>query len=196
MKYYQDITLIPDMEVSIGFLWHKVFLQIHIGLADNKQPDGTSVIAVSFPEYKKTGFPLGSQLRLFAESEPQLVQFNVEKWLERLQDYCHIKPIRQVPDVKKFVRFQRKAIKSPERKAHRLAEHLQKPVAEIVKYRKQNDLFNECKLPFINMESQAPTETGDKNKFRLFIEQTFHDEAAQGSFDCYGLTKTATIPWF
>ncbi len=196
MKYYQDITLIPDMEVSIGFLWHKVFQQIHIGLADNKQPDGTSAIAVSFLEYNKAGFPLGSQLRLFTESEQQLVQFNAGKWLERLQDYCHIKPIRQVSDVKNFVRFQRKATKSPERKAQRLAEHLQKPVDEVIKYRKKNDLFNESKLPFINMESQASTETGDKNKFRLFIEQTFHDESIQGSFDCYGLSKTATVPWF
>jgi len=196
MKYYQDITLIPDMEVSIGFLWHKVFQQIHIGLADNKRPDGTSAIAVSFPEYKKTGFPLGSQLRLFAESEQQLVQFNTEKWLERLLDYCHIKPIREVPEVKKFVRFQRKAIKSPERKAQRLAEHLQKPVDEIIKHRKQNDLFNECKLPFINMESQALTETGNKNKFRLFIDQRFYDQTAQGWFDCYGLSKTAAVPWF
>jgi len=196
MKYYQDITLIPDMEVNLGFLWYKVFLQIHIGLADNKLPDGHSGIAVSFPEYKKVAFPLGSRLRLFSKTEKQLKQFNTEKWLSRLQDYCHIKPIHLVPEVDKHVCFQRKAIKSPEKKAQRLAVHLQKPVAEIIKFRKQNKLFNECKLPFISMESLAQTETGKKNKFRLFIEQKYYDERVCGVFDCYGLSKTATVPWF
>ncbi len=196
MKYYQDITLIPDAETHIGFIWHKVFQQIHIALADNKLPDGSSAIAVSFPEYKKTGFPLGGKLRLFAPTEEQLKQLDVEKWLSRLQDYSHVKPIHSVPEVSEYACFRRKAVKSPEKKAELLAKHLQKPLEDVVHYRKEQGLLKACDLPYIQMESQKKTTTGQKNRFRLFIEQTFSEYPVSGTFDCYGLSKTATIPWF
>jgi len=196
MKYYQDITLIPDAETHIGFIWHKVFQQIHIALADNKLPDGSSAIAVSFPEYKKMGFPLGNRLRLFAPTEAQLKQLNADQWLSRLQDYCHIKPVRTVPEVLEYACFRRKAVKSPEKKVELLAKHLQKPVEEVMQFRKENKLLKACDLPYIPMESQQKTETGQKNRFRLFIEQTLLDKPVAGQFDCYGLSKTATVPWF
>lgn len=197
MKFYQDITLIPDADVNLGFIWHKVFLQIHIGLADNKLPNGTSAIAVAFPEYQKTPYPMGSRLRLLAKTEQQLQKFDAEKWLVKLRDYTHVKPIRPVPiNVKQFVCFKRKPVKSAEKRAKRLAEHLQKNVDEVIKYRKQNKLFNECKLPFIYLESQKETERGEKNRFRLFIKQSPSKEPILGTFDCYGLSKKATVPWF
>ena len=42
MLYYQEITLLPDAETSVNFLWTKVFTQLHIALADrkNKQSRG------------------------------------------------------------------------------------------------------------------------------------------------------------
>ncbi len=198
MKYYQDITLIPDAEANLGFIWYKLFQQIHIGLADNKQPDGTSAIAVSFPEYQKIKHPMGNRLRLLAETEQQIKQFDVDKWLARLRDYSHVKPIRPVPDnLKQYACFKRKQAKSPEKKAIDLALYLQKPLDEVIKYRKQNNLFNQCKLPFIHMESQSGTKKqGEKNRFRLFIEKTVFDSPVSGSFDCYGLSKTATVPEF
>ncbi len=201
MNYYQDITLIPDTDINLGFLWYKVFLQIHIGLADNKQTDGTSAIAVSFPGYvyaedKQHEFPLGNSLRLLAEAENQLRQFDSQKRLSRLQDYCHIKPVKPIPESSKHVRFRRKQLKSEAKKAAGLAKHLNKPIDEIVQYRKNNGLIRECRLPFIPMESQQPTETGQKHKFRLFIEREFFDAPVEGVFDCYGLSKIATVPWF
>ncbi len=201
MKYYQDITLLPDADVNLGFLWHKVFLQIHIGLADNKQTDGTSAIAVSFPDYEyKEGtyirFPLGKKLRLLANTEEQIHHFDAGKRLSRLIDYCHIKSIKSVPNVSKYSCFSRKQVKSAAKKVESLASHLNKPVEEVLKFRKENDLYHGCTLPFIHMESQEVTDTGQKNKFRLFIEQRFYDTPVQGDFDCYGLSKTATIPWF
>ncbi|HFB66919.1 MAG TPA: type I-F CRISPR-associated endoribonuclease Cas6/Csy4 [Aeromonadales bacterium] len=201
MKYYQDITLIPDAEVYLAFLWHKVYIQVHIGLADNKQPDGTSAIAVSFPEYvytpnKANRFPLGKKLRLLAETEKQLQQFDTVTRLSRLEDYCHIRSIKAVPNVTKYCCFSRKQVKSAAKKAEILTEHLNKPLEEVIKFRKKNNLYQDCDLPFIHMESQQQTESGEKNKFRLFIQQTFCDSPFQVGFDCYGLSKTATVPWF
>ena len=36
MEYYQEITLLPCAEVSLAFLWTKVFTQLHIAFADEK----------------------------------------------------------------------------------------------------------------------------------------------------------------
>ncbi len=202
MKYYQDITLIPDADVNLGFIWYKIFLQIHIGLADNKQANGTSAIAVSFPDYlynqdQPNRFPLGKKLRLMANTEEHIQQFDTVTRLSRLEDYCHIRAsIKRVPNDTKYCCFSRKSVKSAAKKAESLAAHLNKPLEEIIEFRKKNDLYQDCDLPFIHMESQQKNGSDVKNKFPLFVEQTFCDAPVQGCFDCYGLSKTATVPWF
>ncbi|HHL31776.1 MAG TPA: type I-F CRISPR-associated endoribonuclease Cas6/Csy4, partial [Oceanospirillales bacterium] len=82
MNYYQDITLLPDAEITLGFIWQKVYQQVHIALADNKIAENQSAIAVAFPEYGSKGFPLGRKLRLLAETQEQLEQLDIKKWLE------------------------------------------------------------------------------------------------------------------
>lgn len=196
MKHYQDVTLLPDTEASLGFLWQKVYLQVHIALVDNKIAENESAIAVSFPGYGEKKFPLGNKLRLIAKHQDQIKQLNIEEWLSRLTDYTHIKSIQDVPNNSIQACFKRKSVKSEMSKAERLAKHLNKPVDEILKYRKENNIARSCKLPYIHMESQKPTSNGHKHKFHLFIEKTESDIPVAGTFDCYGLSKTATVPWF
>ena len=89
MKYYQDITLLPDAEVSLGFIWEKVYQQIHLMLVEHKLDTNVSEVGLSFPAYGEKAFPLGRQLRLLAESEASLSRLNVEKWLRRLaRSWC------------------------------------------------------------------------------------------------------------
>ena len=96
MKYYLDITLLPDAEANIGFIWHKVYQQIHLALAENKTAKNQSAIALSFPKYGEE-FPLGNTLRLLANEQSQLDKLNVEKWLSRLTDYTQNYPIMNSP---------------------------------------------------------------------------------------------------
>ena len=51
MNFYQEITLIPDAEISPYFLWSKVYTQLHIALADVKNQHGVdlSLIHISEP---------------------------------------------------------------------------------------------------------------------------------------------------
>ncbi|NMU26494.1 type I-F CRISPR-associated endoribonuclease Cas6/Csy4, partial [Vibrio parahaemolyticus] len=56
MDYYQEITLLPDADISLGFIWQNVFQPVHLALVDNKIAGHQSAIAVSFPEYGKSGF--------------------------------------------------------------------------------------------------------------------------------------------
>ena len=187
MKYYLDITLLPDTEISFGFLWEKVYQQVHIALAENK-----SAIAVSFPEYDDKTFPLGNKLRLFASTQSQLQQLDIGKWLNRLTDYCHYTSIKEAPQsVNTFVRFKRVQFDTnierlARRRAKRKGESFEQAMKHFFGFKGQ-----ESKLPFINMTSLSKNE-----RFRLFIKKEIIDQATTGEFNCYGLSKTATVPWF
>ncbi|MBC3810918.1 type I-F CRISPR-associated endoribonuclease Cas6/Csy4 [Undibacterium aquatile] len=200
MKYYLDITLLPDAEANLGFIWQKVFQQLHIALVDNKIGDNESAVALSIVNYGDKDFPLGNQLRLLANTEEVLQKLDVHRWLNRLSDYCHIKPIKLVPtNVLQYARFKRKPVKSIEKKAERRANHLDLPYDEVLAYLKKEGRSDECKLPFINVESQQTKkrlELRESAKFLIFIERELVDESTEGKFDCYGLSKTATVPWF
>jgi CRISPR-associated endonuclease Csy4 len=200
MKYYLDITLLPDAEANLGFLWHKVFQQVHIALVDNKVGENESSIALSIVDYGDKSFPLGNKLRLLAMDENALQKLDIQRWLNRLSDYCHIKPIKSVPaDVTQYACFKRKSVKSIEKKAQRRAQHLNKPYDEVLAYLSEEGRSKKSPLPFINVESQETkkrVEQGVASRFLLFIEKKLSDRPENGKFDCYGLSKTATVPWF
>jgi len=200
MKYYLDITLLPDAEANLGFLWQKVYQQVHLGLVENKVAENESVIAVSFPNYGDKVFPLGDKLRLFADNQRQLEQLDIAKWLSRLTDYTHMKSIIEVPgSINQFALFKRKQIKSNiEKKAKKRAKHLNKSYSEVLEYllKEQTDLTHDkyrSNLPFIQMESLS---SKNRDRFPLFIERQFLDSCIEGKFTTYGLSKTATVPWF
>jgi len=191
MKYYLDITLLPDAEANLGFLWQKVYQQIHIALVENKIAENQSAIAVSFPKYGDKEFPLGNTLRLLTKDKSQLEKLNVEKWLSRLADYSHLKSIKTVPaNVDEFVCFKRvQFATNPERLARRRAkrksESLENALAHYAGFKDQHS-----KLPFVSMKSSKG------NSFRLFVKQEIGHGQEQGAFNCYGLSQTATVPWF
>ena len=197
MKYYLDITLLPDTEISLGFLWQKVYQQIHIALADNKIAENQSVIAVSFPKYEDKIFPLGDKLRLFAKDKSQLEQLDIKQWLNRFIDYTHATSIKSVPSsVNKYACFKRKQFKSNLiKEAERRAKYKKEPIGIALAHFK--DYEKESSLPFINMTSLSMKEDIVHNKnFKLFIEKEILDKPIQGIFNCYGLSKTATVPIF
>lgn len=205
MKYYLDITLLPDADANLGFLWQKVYQQVHLALVENKIAENQSSIAVSFPNYGDKEFPLGNKLRLFSETQEQFKQLDMEEWLNRLTDYTHCTSVKEVPlSVNQFVCFKRKQFNSNiERLARRRAKYKQESFEEAMTH------FSGFKeevsaLPFINMLSlstKKETQISERKKFRLFIEQVIAEKSALGKFNCYGLSgrelsKSATVPWF
>jgi len=198
MKYYLDITLLPDAEANIGFIWHKVYQQIHLALAENKTAKNESAIALSFPKYGEE-FPLGNTLRLLANEQSQLDKLNVEKWLSRLTDYTHLKSIKEVPlTVTQFARFKRKQFKSNlDREARRRAKHKGENFEEALAHFQNYETKTE--LPFINMTSLSTDGDASLNRnFKLFIQKEMVEEQGQGLFNCYGLSKggEGAVPWF
>lgn len=192
MKYYIDILLLSSADISLYFIWQKLYQQIHLALAQNKIAENSSRVGVSFPEYNADEFFLGTKLRLFAEDEQLLENMECETWLERLRDYVHVKPISPVPEKLsgyacfRHVKMKGSKEKLAKRRAKRKGETLQQALAHFADYKEQRS-----KLPFINMVSQT-----NGQYFRLFVERQDKEQSQIGQFSCYGLSHSTTVPLF
>lgn len=196
MKYYLEINLLKQAEISMYFIWSKVFTQLHLAFVECKDQDDKIPIGISFPDYmfdseKEFGM-LGSKIRLFADDKMALIKLDLSKWLNRLQDYLQLSDIQEVPQnmVKEYAVFSRKQIKSnPERLARRRAKKdLSISFEEALKRYQKSDSTN---LPYIQVNSLSSS-----NSFRLFVERKISETENQGYFSCYGLSNNATVPIF
>ena len=178
MVYYQELTLLTSEEIPINFLWSKLFQQIHLGLVEMQDDQGRVPIGLSFPEYEigENHSVLGGKLRLLANDEAILKQFDAVKWLERLSDYVHCTSIRPVPEkLIGYAIYQREQPKtSPERLARRYARR------HSVDYEKALTLYNKrtyqtINSPFIRLKSLS-----SDNIFCLWIKnQSLKPQQAQ-----------------
>ncbi len=202
-KYYQEITLIDQAEISPYFIWSKLYGQVHLAFVEQQDEQGKIPFGVSFPQYrihqqKKLGF-LGTKIRIFAKTENELQQLNLGQWLERLTDYVHIIQPREVPQAKitgyaHYYRVnpkmsleeriahqaQRRNISLDEAKQH-FKQYVEQPVVE----------------PYVSLKSlSAKREENIDRPYRLYIGKSVADEAKDGKFGTYGLSRTATVPEF
>jgi len=210
MNYYQDITLLPDADIALGFLWQKIYQQVHIALVEQKVDAQHSVIAVSFPGYGGKGFPLGNKLRVLAKEKEQLEKLNLAGFLSRFEDYTHLKSIQPVPEGAPLVAFVRKKVKGLARiekdmqeKAERWAKQSGQSVADCLKQLEKTKPKAESKAPFIWTESQETKSSNPEGaaKFPLFIERIKVSNTQEGLFNCYGLSalsgdQASTVPDF
>ena len=194
MKFYLEITLLPNPEVGINFLWSKVFQQIHLGLVEIQDDQGRVSIGLSFPDYV-TGEKysvLGGKLRLFAKDEATLSRFNISKWLSRLSDYVHCTSIRPVPvKLTGYAIYQREQPKTnKERLARRYAKrHNEDYDTAVLRY--SSMVYKTIALPFIRLKSLS----GNK-EFCLWIKKTEVAELSGAAFGSYGLSAVSTVPEF
>ena len=197
MKYYQEVTLI-DGDKRLYEIWSDVFNQIHIALVDIKNKHNIESIGVSFPSYRyeekngQTFAMLGNKLRVFAPSQKALDTLNLDKWLERLTDYVHIKGIKEVPTDKTIThvsvhRYRFKPIDVQMKSLAKKMEISDDEAIAIVAKRKA-----ELKLPFIRMYSES-----NKTHYPLQVLQQPSEEQVTGRFNVYGMngmTGHVTVP--
>jgi len=192
MHYYQEISLLPNADINIYFIWQKLYRQIHLALVESKIAYNSSAIGVAFPEYDADKYHLGTKLRLLAEDEKLLEQLQYEKWLNTLRDYVHVGLIKPVPEKLaghacfKHIKLKGNKEKLARRRAKRNGETLQKALAHFKDFEEER-----IKLPYINMISQT-----NGQRFRLFIEKQEMNQPKTGLFSCYGLSNSTTVPLF
>lgn len=211
MNYFQEITLLPNADVSLGFLWQKIYQQVHIALVEQKVDEQHSAIALGFPMYGYQDFSLGNKLRAFACEYEQLEQLNLVSFLKRFEDYCHLRSIQPVPKENTVsVAFVRKRVKGRARiekdlfsKAQRWSVKSGKSLESCINDLEKAKPRSSSKLPFIWVESQQTKASNPENssRFPLFIERRESDTHVTGLFNCYGLSvlgsdHVATVPHF
>lgn len=199
MKFYREITLIDQAEISPYFIWSKLYTQLHIALVEVKDQNNQVKIGLSFPQYifekelnKKAKVNLGKKLRLFSQTEEDLNALNLRQWLDRLMDYAHITSIREVPQDKitGYAYFSRKQIKSnPERLARRRAIRGGMNLDEALK--QYQNIGSSTDLPYIQMKSL----TSGKS-FKLFIEKHNAEKSENQVYSTYGLSSESCTPEF
>ena len=214
MRFYCEITLLPNPEINIHFLWSKLFGQLHLGLVEMKDEQERVPIGISFPDYVagEKRSVLGGRCRLFAHDEATLMRFDTQKRLEHLKDYVHCTTIRPVPEkVKGYAIYQRE---QPKTNQVRLAK----------RYAKRHDIdfetafngtvqlltdkapvdatykmaFRYCDLsrkavpmPFIRLDSLS-----NRHTFCLWIKKTDVLVSSGTHFSSYGLSANSSVPEF
>ena len=193
MKFYIDITLLPSSDVSLYFLWKKVYQQIHLTLAMHQNSNGKVGIGVAFPEYDKKRHQLGRKLRLFSLLQKNLEIINLKECLSRLRDYVHITNIRNIPEnISKHAIYKRIQTKSSNlRLARRKAKRENIRYEEALAILSNREEVN-SKYPYIQMNSYS----SDKS-YRLIIGYEETDTMIDcKEFSTYGLSSKCSVPIF
>lgn len=187
MDHYVDIHLLPDPEVAPHQLMSHLFSRLHGRLARGQ----FTQVAVSFPGYDLMPVTLGNKLRLVAPAQ-ELATLLAVDWLAALRDHVHIADGQSVPANAKACQLRRvQAKSSPERLRRRqMRRHGLSP--EQARAQVPDHCAERLPLPFVTVASSST-----EQQFRLFLQLVPAPEGPlPGSFNAYGLSAQATIPWF
>jgi CRISPR-associated endonuclease Csy4 len=183
MNHYIDVLIKPDAEMRENVLLNKVYTKLHKAFSELKSND----IGVSFPQYK---ILLGYVIRIHG-SEKNLQSLQQCNWLGGLIGYCDVSTIQTVPEQVQYRTVSRIQTNMSPAKLKRLLNRGTISEENIKQYKAkmfQKGLDN----PYLELES---TSNGQKHR-RYIAFGDLVDQPSDGSFDHFGLSKTATIPWF
>jgi CRISPR-associated endonuclease Csy4 len=201
MTVYLEITLLPDVDISLNFLLQKVYQQLHLKfVAMQRENSGLSVqkgglqpIGVSFPKYNSLANTLGDKIRLFAENVATLERFNAKHTFRKLNDYVHVTNIRDVPEnITAFACFQRVQLKSSNTRLARRKAKRENISFEEALFKLRTHAEQRTDLPFMSIKSASNGEN-----FRLFVVYSQKTCASEEfAFSTYGLSDKSTVPVF
>lgn len=188
MDHYIDIRLLPDPEFDVNMLMGALCSKLHRVLAERKE----TAIGISFPDHAlKPRRTLGATLRLHSGRE-RLMQLMTPPWLEGMRDHTDISELATAPNHVQFRTVRRRQFKTSverlrRRRMQRHGETMEQACKAI-----PDSIEQRVHLPSVMMRSRS---TGQS--FNLFIEHgPVQDDPISGSFNSYGLSQTATVPWF
>ena len=187
MDHYLDLKLLPDPEFAQTQLMSALFSKLHRGLSDMGRND----VGISFPAAETVTHGLGDCLRLHgsAEALDKLLDLN---WLSGMRDHLQVCDICPVPTDTKYRVVSRVQVDSnPDRARRRLIKRHGISIEEARK-RIPDSAAKRCDLPYVVTRSNSSGE-----RFKLFIRHgPLLDSPQPGTFNQYGLSSNATVPWF
>lgn len=187
MDHYVDIDIRPDPEFTAHQLMNALYTKLHRALV----AQNNARIGVSFPGVELKAPHLGKRLRLHGAIDSLSVLAKSD-WLAGMNDHVIVAQTTHIPESVLHCTVKRIQVKSnPERLRRRLMRRHDLDEQE-AKRRIPDEVACTTNLPFVQLRSSS---TGQS--FRLFIEHGLPQvNAIHGEFNSYGLSQTATIPWF
>lgn len=188
MDSYIEITVNPDPDFTAPTLMNVVFEKLHYAFVQVANKD----MGISFPMVTKEKKTLGNVLRIHG-TQQHLERLQSMNWLQGMRDYTACSKILGTPQNTEFCQVRRVQVKS---NADRLRRRYIKrhPDASVDSIEKLFDKSKEekTKLPFLSIKSSS-----SKQHFRLFLQHlSAQEKEMKGEFNTYGLSNTATVPWF
>ncbi|MFT7009939.1 MAG: CRISPR-associated endonuclease Csy4 [Colwellia sp.] len=183
MNSFIDIQLKPDAEMREAELSSKVFTKFHKVLVQLN----SNQIGISFPQ---ANLKLGLLFRIHGDVS-MLHDLQGLDWLGPLKGYCNESEIATVPTQVMYRVISVKKSNLSKSKLRRLISRnsIDKDGEKRYKVKMLSQGFDN---PYLDLQSSS---TGQI--YRKFFEFSgIKDNPEHGSFDTYGLSKTATIPWF
>lgn len=185
--HYIDLTVLPDAETSAPQLLGALFDRLHLALVQQRL-DG---VGSSFPGYSVTPRTLGTTLRLHG-NETILRQLIGTDWLKGLRDHVRMTEIARTPSAAPHRTVQRKQFKTNAERLRRRRMRRKGETQEQAAVAIPSSIERTPNLPYLHLRSRS---TGQP--FCLFIALgPLTHIATTGPFNSYGLSGTATVPWF
>ncbi len=184
MDFYLDIQVEPDLEITAAALLNNLFAKFHRTMAQHCLGE----IAVSFPRYHRG---LGDVLRLHG-TQASLKKLMAQPWLKGLRDYTCVSEIRPVPtDIKGYRTVFRVQQKSPQNIRKRsVAKGWLSAEEALLKF--SDEKQKTLNLPYLQVKSLSSDQM-----IKIFVRMgDIQETASQGEITTYGLSRSATIPWF
>jgi len=192
MNKYVEITLLNDADIDLYFLWEKLYAQLHLAFVETVNDNGLVSVGVSFPKYRDGNKPwLGDKIRIFAESEGELNNLNLDKWLDRLTDYIHVKKVKDVPEkVNGYAFFKRLNDKSNQEKlARRRAKNLDISIEEARVFFADQDNRQQPKRQLTHYPYISTLSLHSDSKYPMTVVREETTEAVfNGGFSTYGFS--------
>ncbi|MFV3332155.1 type I-F CRISPR-associated endoribonuclease Cas6/Csy4 [Pseudomonas sp. NY15437] len=187
MEHYLDLRIRPDPEIAPAHLLGALFTKLHQALV--ALPD--EQIGVSFPEVNEARPWLGELLRLHGNAAA-LDHLMALPWLHSLRDQVAIGERRPIPADAQYRAVRRVQVDSnPERLRRRLVRR-HGISAEQARQRIPDTAGRQLDLPFLRLHSR-----NSGQRFLLFIRHgPLQAQPSAGRFNRYGLSDSATLPWF
>ena len=187
MNHYLDLRMRADPEFTVSVLLSTTFGRLHLALASLQAND----IGISFPKYDAKALSLGDTLRLHS-SESRLAQLMAMPWWTPLKDQVRIGSVTQIPANASYRNVSRQQVKSNPERLRRRQMKRHNLSAEQALERIPQEVGRRLDLPYLQARSLS---TGQP--FRLFIcHGPLQSAPVAGTFNAYGTSQSATVPWF
>ncbi|MCL1528910.1 type I-F CRISPR-associated endoribonuclease Cas6/Csy4 [Xanthomonas nasturtii] len=188
MDHYVDLQLRPDPELAPHQLLSSLYARLHRALVQQQRQD----IGVSFPCHDTRKPHLGTNLRLHGR-HTALQALMASAWLQGIHDHLTVSPIVRAPAGSQHRQVTRVQAKSSPSRLRRRAMRRHGIDAVTAAQCIPDAVAEQLSLPFVVLGSCS---TGQAS-FPLFIRHgPLLSEPKNGSFNSYGLSQEATVPWF